>query len=241
MGQESTRRGWVKGRLASRTVTHVGTAAVMLSGVVASLVVGGAAASAGNGGSFPRAYHPEVAPGFTNTFTPPATTLSPKCPNGIAGTPGSDPASKVLNPALDTAGSFLPGGTAHYIYTDNPHGAPFGFTIQDCEVAYPAGFFKASDFNPVTGVLINPAFSKPVLDRSGTMIDGASLSGISNPKGQIYYGWTAPSTVAAGTWICNFARDIRANHGGGGNRKVSPTCYQAVSYTHLTLPTIYSV
>ena len=57
------------------------------------------------------------------------------------------------------------------------------------------------------------------------MIDGASLSGISNAKGKIYFNWTVQPT-AIGSWVCNFARDIRANHGGDGNRKVTPTCFQ---------------
>ena len=126
---------------------------VMVAALVSTVAIGGQTALAGNGGTFPRAFHPETAAGFTNTFKPPTTVLSPMCPNGIVGTPGSDPATKVLNTALNTPSSFLVGGTVHYTYSDNPHGSPFGFTIQDCEVVYPPNFFKASDFNPTTGVL----------------------------------------------------------------------------------------
>jgi hypothetical protein len=198
---------------------------VMVAALVSTVAIGGQTAFAGNGGTFPRAFHPETAAGFTNTFTGPTAVLSPKCPNGIAGTPGSDPASKVLNTALNTSSSFVAGGTVHYTYIDDPHGSPFGFTIQDCEVVYPPNFFTASDFNQTTGVLTNKAFTKSVLDAHGTMIDGASLSGISNAKGKIYFNWTVQST-AVGSWVCNFARDIRANHGGGGNRKATPTCFQ---------------
>ena len=226
-------------RRARRALTRsrVLGSALLLGSTLGLVIVGASPASAGNGGPFPQAFHPETAPGFTNTFTPPTASLQPMCPNGIAGTPGSDPATKILNggPAnlgapgtLNTAASFTPGGTVHYVYTDDAHGAAANFTIQDCEVVYPAGFFQASDFDPTTGVLINPAFSKHVLDANGTMIDGASLSGISAPQNDnnIYYSWTSPTTIASGSWVCNFARDIRSNHGGGGNRKVAPTCYQ---------------
>ena len=31
-------------------------------------------------------------------------------------------------------------------------------------------------------------------------------------------------TLKEGEWVCNYARDIATGHGGGGNRKVLPTC-----------------
>lgn len=176
---------------------------------------------------FPRSFNPETAPGFTNTFST-KDVLSPHCAEAIAATPGSDPATKVLNNTLNNAASFQPGGTVHFTYLDNPHTNPGtqNFTIQDCVVTYPAGFFSASDFDPVTGVLINPEYNKQRLTKGETQIDGAALSGIRSSVGNIYFSWTAPDDIAFGTWVCNFARDIRNNHGGGGNRKAPPTCYQ---------------
>lgn len=210
--------GWI-GPVAGATVLFV------------TVLSAGPAALAGNKGPFPMAFNPETAQGFTNTFTNPPAVLSPQCPNGISGTPGSDPANKILNTTLNNgATTFAVGSQVHYIYTDNPHGAAFGFTIQDCEVVYPPGFFTSSDFDPTTGVLINPAFSKSVLDANGTMVDGAALTGISDPEGNIYYSWTVQQEPA-GSWICNFARDINTDHGGGGNRKVTPTCIQVGGVT----------
>lgn len=83
-------------------------------------------------GAFPKAFNAESAPGFTNTFTGPVGDLMPACPQAIAGTPGSEPATKVLNDALNTPASFAPGGTVHYIYDDNPHtnGGTANFTIR---------------------------------------------------------------------------------------------------------------
>jgi hypothetical protein len=201
---------------------RVAAFAALVGGLAVSLVVGSQAAFAGGGG-FPRAYSPEVAP-FNNTFTSPTESLSPKCPQGIVGTPGSDPASLALNAGLSS--DLSSGGNVHFVYGDDAHGSAFGFTIQICAVVYPASFFTGADFDPVTGVLINPSFSKNVLDSSGTEVDGASLSGISNPEGDIYFSWTTPNTVPQGSWVCSFARDVDSDHGGGGNRKVSPTCFQ---------------
>ena len=204
----------------------VGSAVIAL--VALGVMTGAQSASAGNSKGLPRAYHPETIPGFTNTFTPAPAVLSPKCPQSIVDTPGSFPATKTLNSSLNTASSFYVGGKVHYIYHDNPHGSAFNFTIQDCEVAYPTNFFTASDFNRMTGVLTNPTFTKQMLDKNGTEVDGAALSGISNPEGLIYFSWTVqPEPV--GTWMCNFARDIRASHGGSGNRKAIPTCFQVTS------------
>lgn len=208
-----------------------GTAAVVAATFAASFLlpaVTPASAGQGTSGSFPRAFNPETAAGYTNTFTPPTSPLDPECPQGIAGTPGSDPATKILNQALNTPGSFAVGGTVHYTYSDNPHGAAFRFEIQDCEVVYPPQFFQASDFDPQTGVLTNPSFTKAELSQNGTMIDGATLSGISDPEGNIYFSWTV-QPAQPGSWICNFARDIATDHGGSGNRKVTPTCFQVVS------------
>lgn len=194
-----------------------------LACLVGTLLSVGTAAAEQAG--FPQAYNPETAPGYTNTFTPPTASLNPRCANAIAATPGSDPASIALNPALNNAASRTVGGRIHYVYDDNPHGAAFNFTIQTCQVVYRANFFAASDFDPVTGILTSSRFSKQDLVKNGTPIDGASLDGISDPGGNIYFSWTVQS-VANGSWVCNFARDIRANHGGGGNRKAVPSCLQ---------------
>lgn len=94
-------------------------------------------------------------------------------------------------------------------------------------VAYPAGTFQASDFN-ADGVLTN---TKKSLLNGGTQIDGGELTGISDPEGLVYYSWTSGASLVDGTWVCNFARDIRNNHGGGGNRKVLPTCYRVTPDT----------
>lgn len=190
----------------------------------------GTPAGAGPQSGFPRTFVAETtSPYNQNTFTS-NDPLTPACPQALAGTPGSDPATKVLNTALNTPASFQPGGTVHYTYTDNPHPNPgtSNFTIQDCEVVYPSTFFSASDFDPTTGVLIG-SFTKAQLIAGGTPIDGASLSGIRSPADQIYFGWqdNSPANgVTVGSWVCNFARDIANNHGGDGNRKVSPTCFQ---------------
>ncbi|MEO5679852.1 MAG: hypothetical protein ABIS47_09290 [Acidimicrobiales bacterium] len=170
-------------------------------------------------------YNPETAAGYTNTYST-KTTLTPQCPNALAATPGSDPASKVLNSALNTPASFQPGGTVHFTYLDNPHtnAGTQNFTIQDCVVTYPAGTFRPGQVDPVTGAVTD--YAKNDL-KGGTQIAGASLSGISSSVGNIYYSWTAPTTpLAAGSFVCFFARDIANNHGGDGNRKVPPTCYQ---------------
>jgi hypothetical protein len=207
-----------RARRSSRAVVAGGVGVALLGTALL-----GATAEAANGG-YPKAYNPETVAPYTNTFTPQPADLKPTCPEAIAGTPGSDPASKKLNTPLNTAASFQAGGTVHFVYTDNPHvnGGTANFTIQDCMVTYPAGTFTAADFD-ADGVLINPTTS--VL-KGGTQLDGAELSGISAPTGPIYYSWTVPATLDAGTWVCSFARDIRNNHGGGGNRKVPPTCFQ---------------
>lgn len=176
---------------------------------------------------FPESFNPETAPGYTNTYSTKGV-LSPACPEAIAATPGSDPATKVLNNALNTAASFQPGGTVHFTYLDNPHTNPGtqNFTIQDCVVTYPAGFFAAGDFDATTGVLTNATFDKATLVKGGTQIDGAALSGIRSSVGDIHFSWTSPADLVVDSWVCFFARDIRNNHGGGGNRKVPPTCYR---------------
>ena len=225
--------------MASRSSDRLDRRAVIASVVgvafVAAALVALPAGAARTG--FPRSYAPETAAGFTNTFST-KEALTPACPEGIAGTPGSDPASKVLNAALNAPSSFTAGGTVHFTYLDNPHTNPGtqNFTIQDCVVTYPAGFFSAGDFDPVTGVLTNAAVTKSVLVSGGTQIDGASLSGIRSSVGDIHYSWTAPTDLVVDTWVCFFARDIRNNHGGGGNRKVTPTCYR-VSGTSSTTTT----
>lgn len=205
-----------------RRPTRAVVASVLGVALLATAVIGTTAEAAKAG--YPRAYSPETVAPYTNTFTPAATELKPACPEALAGTPGSDPATKVLNRPLNTAASFQPGGTVHFAYQDNPHpnGGTENFTIQDCVVAYPAGTFAPGDFN-ADGVLINA--TKSAL-KGGTQVDGAELNGISSPAGWIYYDWTIPATIDAGTWLCTFARDIRNNHGGSGNRKVAPTCLQ---------------
>lgn len=199
-----------------------GVLGVMLIGTVIVATSADAAPSGYN-----QDYFPETASGFTNTFSSKAA-LTPACPQALAGTPGSDPAAKVLNGTLNAApatpGALQPGGLVHFTYTDNPHdnGGTANFTIQDCVVAYPSTAFQASDFG-ANGVLINA--SKSVL-KGGTQIDGAELNGISAPTGPIYFSWKIPAATNLGTWLCSFARDIRNNHFGGGNRKVPPTCFQ---------------
>jgi hypothetical protein len=166
-------------------------------------------------------------PSGTNTFTD-EDTLSPQCPNALAGTPGSDPAEKVLDTALNTAASFLPGGTVYYKYLDNPRNAASNFELQDCVVSYPAGKFTAADLGP-NGEVTNA--SKQDLTSDATPIDSATLTGVADSTGPITFKWTSPGTLTPGSWVCNFARDISTGHGGDGNRKVSPTCYQVGSTT----------
>ncbi len=216
-----------------RVFRALATPAIIGATCLAVLGAGAQAASAGQGtkGGFPMSYSPDTVAPWTNTYTPPTSTLSPQCPNGLAGTPGSDPANLALNAPQNNAMSFEAGGTVYFVYSDNPHGSAFGFTIQDCMVVYPESFFTSSDFDPTTGVLTSNAFNKSSLDHAGTMIDGAALTGISSPEGQIYFGWTLPSTATTGSWVCSFARDIRTDHGGGGNRKVTPTCFQVGGVT----------
>lgn len=218
-------------RVASRAV-RLGVLVAGGTGLVLALSTATALAGPGSG-SYPQAYNPESAAGFTNTYTPPTDTLNPACPDGISGTPGSDPASVALNSALNGASNFVAGDEIHYVYADNPHGAAFDFAIQTCQVTYPASFFSPSDFD-ANGVLTGN-FSKSDLDSNGTPIDGAELDGISDPSSNIYFSWTVPSGLAPGTWVCNFARDIDDDHSGGGNRKATPTCVQVNTVNTVTL------
>ena len=200
--------------------------AVGLAALGSGLVLPAARAASPPNPTFPMQFFPETANGFTNTFTPPVTTLEPKCPEAIAGTPGSDPAEKLLNDALNNSSSFEPNGTVHYIYLDNPHASPTNFTIQDCEVVYPPTFFTSSDFN-ANGTL-KSTFSKHDLSKNGKPVDGGDMTGISQPGQNIFFTWkvSTDSSVVPGAWVCNFARDIKGNHSGGGNRKVSPVCFE---------------
>ena len=184
--------------------------------IIASLAlgVGATAASAATNG-----FEQEAG---KNTYTSEGT-LSAQCPEGIAGTPGSDPANKELAPG-NTAASFEAGGTVHYVYHDNPNDDSTNFNLEDCVVSYPADKFTASDFN-ASGQLVN-ALKKNVLVDDATELDKATLSGVTASTGDIFYSWTAPGNLTAGSWVCNFARDTSTGHGGGGNRKVSPVCYQ---------------
>ena len=159
-----------------------------------------------------------------NTYTG-EEVLHPECPNGLAGTPGSDPATKWLDTARNTADSFAAGGTVHYVYGDNARDPSDNFEIQDCVVAYPADSFEAADFD-ANGVLVPDAYAKRDFTKGGTQLDAVTLTGIEDSTAPVYYRWTSPSDLEGGTWVCNFARDISTGHGGDGNRKVLPTCYQ---------------
>jgi hypothetical protein len=216
-------------RGASALRRAVGVLAAAMLGLVGVLAFG-MAPSAATPDSWPQTFNPE--PGH-NTYDT-ADDLNVECPNGIAGTPGSDPADKVLNSALNTDASFTPGGTVHYIFNDNPNNADDDFTLQDCVVAYPVGYFDDADVD-ASGAVID--VSKNELDKNGTQIDGAALSGVLDSTGEIFYSWTAPATLTAGQWVCNFARDIDTGHGGGGNRKVTPTCYKVIAPVTPAVPT----
>ena len=163
---------------------HTRAAALGVAFILSALLALPAAAAKP---SFPRSFNPETVVGFTNSFSS-NEVLAPACPGAIAATPGSDPATKELNNALNTSSSFAPGGTVHYTY--NPAGSAKNITIQDCVVTYPSGFFSLDDFDPTTGVLTNAAYSKSTLSKGGTQIDGASLSGIPSSSGP------SPSTTA---------------------------------------------
>jgi len=199
-----------------RLAAAVGIVSVMLGTLLSFSVATSSASVAVNTSGF------GTDPG--NTFTG-QSSLNVQCPNGIAGTPGSDPADKVLNTALNTQASFQHDGTVHYIYNDNPNFSSGNFDLQDCIVVYPVGYFTASDLDPVTGIVTNT--SKNKLDKSGTELDGATLSAIHDSTHKIFFNWTpAAGAVTPGQWVCNFARDIATGHGGGGNRKVTPTCFE---------------
>lgn len=208
--------------------------------LVAGMGAPGASAAAP---SYPMGFHPEATPGHTTTFTPPVTDLKPACPQALAGTPGSDPATKLFNPALNTATSFEVGGTVHYVYRDNPRDQSVAaqsaqgdtFRIQDCVVVYPSDFFKPSDFNS-DGVLTG-AFSKHDLVTNGTVVDAGQMRGIVGAGDNIYFSWTMPAheAIVPGAWVCNFARDVGRDHSPGanfsswGNRKVTPVCFRVQS------------
>jgi uncharacterized repeat protein (TIGR01451 family) len=177
------------------------------------------------GGAYPQSYNQE--PGLPSFTT--KSALNTDCPSALAGTPGSDPAEKVLNVALNTSGgSFMPGGTVHYIYLDNqavPTAVPF--QIQDCEVVYPVGYFDPSQV-AADGTLSSLP-PKHDLTKDGVAVDAAELDGItSDTNHNVYFSWTVSSSDALvpGAWVCNFARDVAEGHAGGGNRKVSPTCFE---------------
>lgn len=203
-----------------RGVALLGILSIALGAVLATTVAPSNAAPA----SWPQSFNQE--PSHPDQTWATKSTLTVQCPNGIAATPGSDPAEKELNSDLNDADSFKPGGTVHYVYNDNPTNSSYNFELQDCVVVYPADTFDEGSFDPDTGLYTGPPFTKSDITKTGTQIDGASLSGIAITTGEIFYSWTAPSTLAPGQWVCNFARDISTGHGGGGNRKVSPVCYQ---------------
>ena len=179
------------------------------------------AASAGPKG-FDKAYVPD--PSTPNTFANSPATLTPQCPNAIVDTPGSNPATKKLNVSLNQAGNnFQVGGTVHYVYLDNTTVPVSNFTVQDCEVMYPAGFFPAGSIDPSTG-LVTGNFTQQQLD-SGTAIDGADLGGFTDSTQQMYFGWNVHG-VTPGEFVCNFARDNSNQHAGTGNRKAQPVCFE---------------
>lgn len=220
-------------RIVQRAGALVGALGLSVTALGAvQLATTGSAAAAGN----PMLYSPEtspvgVPPINTQTYVPPNGTLTPTCPNAIADTPGSDPASNAINTmaGLTPPNSTEAGGTIHYIFNDNGKiGA--SFDIQVCQVSYPAGTFTAADFNPDGSFAVN--VSKATLN-TGTQIDGAQLTGTVASAGNVYYEWTFDptkiTTVNTGDWICQYARDINDAHSGGGNRKAAPVCFQVTA------------
>jgi uncharacterized repeat protein (TIGR01451 family) len=210
-----------------------------------------ATATASHAAGVPMDYSPETSAGGPGAGYAAQSymlngSLSPSCPNALADTPGSGPASNAINTVLDSDTSTEPGGTIHYVFSDNGTGP---FVLQVCQVAYPSGTFTSADFNPDGTFVAGANPSKSTLN-GGTEIDGASLSGV--PPGlasphPVYYEWTfcngAPGVpcsgtsiagVAPGMWICQFARDINDKHSGGGNRKAAPVCFQ-VTAPHLQI------
>lgn len=210
--RRATRRDPSARSVWQRVAGILGVVAIGISGILAVNV-----ATAGADGGPLGGFAPSGANSYTG-FGP----LNPECPNGLAGTPGSDPANKKID--TTAANDFTPGGTVHYVYQDNPNFHDSNFTIQDCVVVYPAGHFDPADVDATTGVVSN--VTKQQLTKAGTQIDGIAISGVLDSTGSVTYQWTSPATLTAGQWVCNFARDISTGHGGGGNRKVSPTCYQ---------------
>jgi len=183
-------------------------AALALSGLVAP-TAGATGARKARPPAAPRSFIPETAPGFTNTFKT-KEPLVAQCPRDLVGKAG-DQSHKVLNGALNTPASFQAGGTVHYTYRHNEHhghAEAATFEIEDCVVTYPAGFFSPGDFDPTTGVLTNPAFSRTALVNAATKLDSAHLGGFDDPHKDVYFGWVAPATLTAGAWVCNYARDI---------------------------------
>jgi LPXTG-motif cell wall-anchored protein len=209
---------------AQRLLAVLGVIAVSL-GALLTLNV---ATSSATPSSYPEAFAHDGA----NTYSS-SSSLSAQCPQGIAGTPGSDPASKFLNSDLNTSASFAPGGTVHYYYLDNPNFASQNYSIDDCVATYPAGTFTAADFNASGQLLASSNVSVNTL-KSGTGIDGLTMTGVLDSQGETFYKWTSPLTVQPGEWVCNYARDTATGHGGGGNRKVLPTCYQVPTPTTTT-------
>ncbi|MEN3271252.1 MAG: hypothetical protein V7636_13 [Actinomycetota bacterium] len=201
----------------------VATASFALAGALAFTVN---PSGAGQGGQ-PKAFGIETDKVTYPSFAPATLSdLSPQCPQGIAATPGSLPSNKFLNPALNDANSFKAGGVVHYSYIDNPNFASENYTIQDCVAVYPESTFQSSDFDKNTGVLLPGANVTKSDLNSGVQVDGAQFSGVLDSTGSTYFNWTAPNDLTGGQWVCNFARDISTGHGGGGNRKVLPSCYQ---------------
>lgn len=199
---------------ARRTPLVLGIVSLCL-GIVFGL---GAATASAAPKVMPKSYTPVEG---ENTFDA-VDDSSVECPEGIAGTPGSDPASK----KIDFGDSDLdPGGTIHYYFDDNPNRTDEDFNVQDCVVVYPSTLFTGDDFND-DGQLINPDIDKNDLTKSGEVLDAADLTGSADSTQEIHFNWTSPETVTPGDWVCNFARDINNQHQGEGNRKVLPTCYQ---------------
>lgn len=143
--------------------------------------------------------------------------LTAKCPEGIVGTPGSDPATKKIDFGDSTDSQI------HYYFDDNPDRTDEDFQVQDCVVGYPSDFFTETDFNEFGQ--LESDYSKHDLTKGGEVLDQATLFGSADSTQEIHFYWNV-SGVSAGDWVCNYARDVNNQHQGGGNRKVLPACYQ---------------
>jgi len=182
----------------------------------------------------------------SNGFTPDGVNsfgaedaLNASCPEAILATPGSGPANKAITGGwTGQAANFAAGGTIQYTYWDNPNADSRNFNIEDCVVRYPASKFSAAEFDATTGELLT-SYTKQQLVDDAVELDKATLTQVDRSGTFITYKWSAPdpSKLTPGSWICNIARDTSTGHGGDGNRKVNPICFQ-VPLTSVPRPTI---